>query len=89
MPALVGRSSYGARLRDHASPEFLWQRIWCQHIDLHAEQRAEFVSDRADVEQRRFRRRINQNVKIAGRFALRATEGLMGFYVISFLVGLE
>lgn len=57
--------SYRTRFCQHRRTVLVRQRIRSQHIHWDAEQFAQFQPDRADVEQCRLRRRVDQQVQIA------------------------
>jgi len=61
----AGSGSYWNRLGKNRSPELLRQRFRGHHVHRHAEQLYQLMTNRADVEQRRFGRRVNQNIQVA------------------------
>lgn len=51
-------------MRQHRIAELVWQPYWRQHVDPNPKQLGQFVSNGADIEQRRFRRRVYEDVQV-------------------------
>ncbi len=45
--------------------EAVWQGVRCQNIDFYTQQTFQLSSDRANIKERRFRCRVNQDIEVA------------------------
>ena len=71
---IADHCSYGTSLCEHSRTELVWQPIGGQHVHGHAQQLSQLHSNRANVEQRRFRCRVDQDIKIASLDVLAAQD---------------